>query len=93
MILDKGAYLGLHLTLSKFIQVNLPQCLHVDKALELITKGNEEMTHGVPLETVISKIISSATQNLPIFNALFQYIHIETYRGDNACALSSPLNC
>lgn len=34
------------------------------------------MTHGVPLETVISKIISSATQNLLIFNALFQYIHI-----------------
>lgn len=40
------------------------------------------MTHGVPLETAISKIISSATQNLLIFNALFQYIHTETYGGD-----------
>jgi len=49
--------------LSKFIQINFPQRLHVDKTLKLITKGNEELTHGVPLETVVSKEISQATQN------------------------------
>jgi len=65
--------------LSKFIQINFPQRLHVDKTLKLITKGNEELTHGVPLETVVSKEISQATQNFVIFKAFLCIISILMY--------------